>query len=73
MIIAGDAELENVEIDGSLIVSGSLNHVRKVRNLKVTAKNYVQLEEINPDDKSIEDSLRIRGYRSQNTQIATQI
>eukprot|EP01016_Furgasonia_blochmanni_P023974 TRINITY_DN2581_c0_g1_i1.p2 TRINITY_DN2581_c0_g1~~TRINITY_DN2581_c0_g1_i1.p2 ORF type:complete len:291 (-),score=101.80 TRINITY_DN2581_c0_g1_i1:273-1040(-) len=72
-VVQGDASFENVTLDGSLVVSGNPETVRRVRNLSITGQNYVQLQEINPDDKTIEDSLRIRGYRSANTENATYI
>ena len=72
VVLDGDIVLENVNIDGSVFIFAEPGKQREVKDLNVTGKNYIQLQDLeaNTDEPTYK---KIRGYTAANREQATYV
>lgn len=75
LVVKGDVVIENLELDGALIINAEDGAQVVIRNLKVQNDGW-NFVPVNVEDKSVDESLRIRGYTierkaSQNLRYST--
>ena len=71
LVLDGDISLENVKIDGSAYIVAESGKTRAVKDLEVTSKNYVELNETSSEMEPA--YIRIRGYKAGNRANITQV
>merc|ERR1712154_592702 len=61
LVLDGDIDLYNVDLDGALIIKSVPGSKVTIKNLTVKNEGW-GFKEIDPDDESVDQRYRIRGY-----------